>query len=101
MDRLVYLDTGEIFSEIEDGPDTARLVAVVSGDLDDDTHKVGRVLAAGPELLECLDALATRALEYIGEFDGTFDPRMDCDAEMRKLALAGRSAIERAKGGAE
>lgn len=50
MDRLMYLDTGEIFSEVEDGPGEPRLVATMAGELSDDTHAEGQMLAAAPAL---------------------------------------------------
>ena len=49
------------------------------------------------KLIEALEKLSNRTLEYIGEFDGTFDHELECDVEMRTLALDAKAILLKAQ----
>lgn len=51
-------------------------------------------------LVEALEKLADRTLEFVGAKDGTFDPEMECDAEMLALAEVGMRVVAHSKAGA-
>lgn len=56
-----------------------------------------RLIAAAPDLLEALRALAERTLEYVGP-EPDEDDGLECDAEMRALARSAEAAIAKATG---
>lgn len=81
--RLVYLDTGEIYEADDDGIATGDPVAILMvGILDDDAHALGVAMAAAPDLFMA----ASNALTVL---EGIATIRRDGDAiDQLRAALA-------------
>lgn len=47
------------------------------------------------EVIEMLEALSKRCLEYVGNEE--IDERMDCDREIQKMARAGLDVVAKAR----
>lgn len=79
------------------GPDALQFCAVLPG-TKNSAAKIKRIVTAvnaHDRLLEALERLAKRTLEFVGV--GEIAELLDCDIEMQKLSLEGLAAVKAAR----